>query len=243
MGTLGVVPLSVHTIPTQVSTVTFMVPYGIGVALSIRLGATLSRNVKRAQQLVIGCALVSTLLFGIMTILMYTYRNFIFQLFTREPDVLDGCERIWWKVVVCFFVFGVFGINMGIATGLGMQWTQGIGTLVCMWFIGLPATYYFALLRGGGFETVWTWEYRPYVFMNVVLVAAFCFADWHAISAAIRIREGISDTVKISDLLLDEGDIGTLMAHYGPKYGSIDAERSKLLSLEEKKSEPIEVSC
>ena len=234
MGTLGVLPLSVHTVPTQVLTVAFMIPYGIGVALSIRLGVTLPQNVKRAQQLVMGCALVSTGPFAIMTILMYTYRNLIFQLFTNDPDVLDGCERIWWKVVVFFFVLTIFGISMGIATGLGMQWTLGIVNLVFTWIIGLPAICYFALLRGGGLESVWTWECIPYIFMNAVLVVAFCLADWHAISVAIRKREGISDTDEIS---ADEGDIETLVAHDGPKYGSINAERSKLLSFEEKKSE------
>jgi Na+-driven multidrug efflux pump len=215
-----------------------MIPLGIGVALSIRLGATLSRNVKRAKQLVMGCFLVSTVLFAIMTILMYTYRNFIFQLFTTDPDVLDGCERIWWKVVVYFFVLAIFGINMGIATGLGMQWTLGIVTLVFLWIIGLPAIYYFALFRGGGLETTWTWVYPPYIFMNAVLVAAFCLADWHAISVAIRKREGMSDMDRISDLFLEEGYIETLVTHGAPKYGSLNAERSKLLSLEEKKSEP-----
>jgi Na+-driven multidrug efflux pump len=215
-----------------------MIPLGIGIALSIRLGATLPRNVKRAQQLVMGCALVSTVLFAIMTFLMYTYRNFIFHLFTTEPDVLDGCERIWWKVVVYFFVLAIFGINMGVATGLGMQWTLGIVTLFFLWILGLPALYYFALLRGGGLEMAWTLVYPPYIFMNAVLVAAFCLADWHAISAAIRKREGISDTDEIADLLLDEGDIETMVAHDGPKYGSINADRSKLLSFEEKKSEP-----
>jgi Na+-driven multidrug efflux pump len=213
-----------------------MIPYGIGIALSIRLGVTLPRNVKRAQQLVMGCALVSTGPFAIMTILMFTYRNLIFQLFTKDPDVLDGCERIWWKVVVFFFVLTIFGISMGIATGLGMQWTLGIVNLVFTWIIGLPAICYFALLRGGGLESVWTWECIPYIFMNAVLVVAFCLADWHAISVAIRKREGISDTDEIS---ADEGDIETLVAHDGPKYGSINGERSKLLSFEEKKSESL----
>ena len=232
VGTLGVLPLSVHTVPTQVLTVAFMIPLGIGIALSIRLGATLPRNVKRAQQLVMGCALVSTMLFSIMTMLMYTYRNFIFQLFTMEPDVLDGCERIWWKVVVYFFVLAIFGMNMGIATGLGMQLTLGMVTLVFLWIAGLPAIYYFALFRGGGLETAWTWVYPPYIFMNAWLIVAFCLTDWHAISAAIREREGISDMV---EFFTDEGDIETLVAHEGPKYGSFNAERSKL---REKRWEP-----
>jgi Na+-driven multidrug efflux pump len=41
IGALGVVPLSIHTIPTQVTTVSFVVPIGCGIALAIRLGHTL----------------------------------------------------------------------------------------------------------------------------------------------------------------------------------------------------------
>lgn len=100
VGTLGVLPLSVHTIPTQVLTVSFMIPIGIGIALSIRLGATLPRNVKRAQQLVVGCGLFSVVLFGVMSLLMWTCRHHIFGLFTTEQDVLEvrllriGCARV-----------------------------------------------------------------------------------------------------------------------------------------------------
>jgi len=91
IGTLGVLPLSVHTVPTQVLTVSFMMPVGIGIALSIRLGATLPRNVKRAQQLVVGCVLVSTILFAIMSIIMWTCRESIFRIFSTEQEVLEVC--------------------------------------------------------------------------------------------------------------------------------------------------------
>jgi Na+-driven multidrug efflux pump len=209
-----------------------MIPLGIGIALSIRLGATLPRNVKRAQQLVVTCAPVSTELVAIMAILMYTYRNFIFQLFTTDPNVLDGCERIWAKVVTYFFALAVFGINMGIATGLGMQWTLGAVTVVSLFIVGLPAIYYFVLLHGGGLEMAWTMLFPPYIFMNVVLVVAFSIADWHAISAAIRKQEGISD------FFSGEGDIETLVALDGSKYGPVSVELSKLQPVEEKTSEP-----
>lgn len=89
VGTLGVLPLSVHTVPTQVLTVSFMIPIGIGIALSIRLGVTLPRNVKRAQQLVLGCGLISIVLFAIMSVFLWTFRGTIFRLFTTEQDVRE----------------------------------------------------------------------------------------------------------------------------------------------------------
>lgn len=250
VGTLGVLPLSVHTIPTQVLTVSFMIPIGIATALSIRLGVTLPRSVKRAQQLVVVCGLVSTALFAVMSAFLWIFRTRIFWLFTAEQDVLvvstvgsivfwvllaqahsstvlfslQGCEQIWWKVVVYFFFLAIFGINMGIATGLGMQWTLGVVTFVFLWALGLPAMYFFSLVRGGGLGAAWTWVYPPYVFMNVVLIAAFFRADWHAISANICKREGIAD-----DTIENEGDIETLMTpEPSTKYGST-TERSILL--------------
>lgn len=232
MGTLGVLPLSVHTVPTQVIAVCYVIPWGIGIALSIRLGATLSHNVKRAQLLVVTCAVVSTVLFAIMAFFMYTCRNFVFLLFTTDQDVINGCERIWANVVIYFFLASVFGINMGISTGLGMQWTLGVVTVVFLWIVGLPAVYYFALVCGGGLGTAWTMVFPPYIFMNAVLVVSFYRADWHAISEEIRKREGISDSHLV------EGDIETQVSHDGTQHASLTVELSKLVSLVEKESEP-----
>ena len=104
---------------------------------------------------------------------------------------------------------------MGIATGLGMQWTLGFVTFVFLWVIGLPAVYFFAIVRHGGLDSTWTLVFPPYIFMNALLIVAFVNADWYAISVAIRKREGISD------VFVDEGDIeDALITHGAPKYGS-----------------------
>jgi MATE family multidrug resistance protein len=58
--TLGIIPLSVHTIPTQVIMVSFMIPLGVGVALSVRLGVILSQSVRRAKELVVSCFVAGT---------------------------------------------------------------------------------------------------------------------------------------------------------------------------------------
>lgn len=109
---------------------------------------------------------------------------------------------------------------MGVATGLGMQWTLGVVTFVFLWIFGLPAVYFFAVVRNGGISSAWTWVYPPYIIMNIVLIVTFVCADWYGISAAIRKREGLSDTA------FDEGDIEeALVTHEEPKYGST-AERT-----------------
>jgi multidrug resistance protein, MATE family len=163
---MGVAELAIHTIPTQVIWVTFMVPFGIGVALSIRLGETLPRSVRAAKQLAVGCWVVSAVLFGAMSLVMYTQRHSVYTLFTHELAVIEGAEEIWWKVTFYFFNLSIFGINIGIVTGLGLQWTLGAITLFSLWVVGLPAAYYFAIVKGGGLNAAWSCVWPPYVAMN-----------------------------------------------------------------------------
>ena len=199
IGTLGIIPLSAHTIPTQVIVVAYMVPIGIGTGLSIRLGSILPRDVPRAKQLVVWCAAASIALFAVFAIVMYMARESIFAIFTTDIEVLEEVEEIWWKVCVYYFVLCIFGIITGVAVGLGMQWTLGFTNLVFLWFIALPGLYIHAIAYGGGLEAAWSWIYPPYIFMNVILAYWFFVSDWDAISLAIRKREHIVDKPDSND--------------------------------------------
>jgi multidrug resistance protein, MATE family len=232
IGTLGVVPLSVHTIPTQVITVTFMLPLGIGTALAVRLGGTLPRHVGRAKELAVGTLVVSSLVFGVESFAMYVGRDRIFRIFTKEQEVLDGCHEIWAKVCFYNFNLSVFGINMGIATGLGMQWTLGIVAIVFLWVMGLPASYYFAVVRGQGLGAAWSWIGPPYVAINIVVMIAFVLKDWDELAALIRLREGVDNSEDhLETLLLDSSADG---------YGSMGDHKGQLMRDETTESEKMQ---
>jgi MATE family multidrug resistance protein len=226
IGTLGVIPLSVHTVPTQVLMVGFMFPMGIGIALAVRLGATLPKDVKQAQHLTIGCFCGSAVLFAFMAIWVYVDRRRIFSIFTSEPDVLEGCERIWWKVSIFYFNLSIYGINMGIATGLGMQWRFGIVTFICLWGFSLPGMYYWAIVQGGGLEWAWSCIYPPYIAMNLYFAHAFWRADWEKIRIEIRIREGMDEPKNFVEM---EEELVRPANRTVPSYGSVDHESLKLL--------------
>ena len=221
IGTMGVKELSIHTIPTQVIMVTFMLPLGIGTALAIRLGHTLPRNVQRAKALALWCWLLCALLWTVMSTALYTQRQSIYRLFTHELDVMEGAEEIWWNVCFYFFQLGLFGINMGITTGLGMQWSLGVTTVVCLWVIGLPVAYYYAIVQGGGLGAAWSWVWPPYVAMNLILMHAFCTKNWDEIAILIRLREGCceTDSLETASLKLysddEDDDIERAITSYG----------------------------
>ena len=77
----------------------------------------------------------------------------------------------------------------GIATGLGMQWTLGAINIFFLWVLGVPVTYYAALVQGGGLGTVWTWINAPYTGMNLSLIAIFIVKDWQRVQTKIQERE------------------------------------------------------
>jgi len=72
-----------------------------------------------------------------------------------------------------------------------MQWTLGAINFGILWIFGVPVTYYYALVRGGGLASVWTWINVLYTCMNVSLILIFFFMDWKKVQAKIREREEV----------------------------------------------------
>lgn len=197
IGTLGVIPLSAHTIPTQFLMVCYNFPLGLGTALSIRLGSLLPVNVPRSKQLVYWCSMASFAFFTVLCTGVYVIRDSIFAIFTKDPLVLAEVEKIWWKVVAYYFALCTFGIVTGVAVGLGMQWTLGVVNLAFLWFVALPGLYVHSVVYHGGLGAAWSWIYPPYFIMNVILVHRIYVSDWDAISHEVRMREGMDDELKI----------------------------------------------
>jgi len=89
VGTFGVVPLSVHTVPNQVIAVCFMVPLGAGIALSARLGNIISVDAVLAKRMVMWCYAVGLTAMVLMAIALYVFQNAIVALFTNDPEVVE----------------------------------------------------------------------------------------------------------------------------------------------------------
>jgi Na+-driven multidrug efflux pump len=147
---------------------------------------------------------------------MYAYRDSIFQLFTSDVDVILGCHKIWWKVCFYFFHLGIYALNMGVSTGLGMQWTLGVVTFVFLWIFGLPAALYLGISTYHSLEVVWDCIWPPYMFANVALIAIFALKDWNVIAKEVRLREGLERGESIDDI-------------EATAYGSIEDERRSLV--------------
>lgn len=185
IGRLGVVALSVHTIPNQTIMAFCMVPFSFGIALAIRMGISLPLSVRRTQVFVLAILLFSMILFGLVAIGVYVYRDAIVGLFTTSDSVKELADVIWLKVSLFNLNIAIFGILVGIATGLGKQWRLGVINFVFLWLFGLPMIYYTAIVRDEGLDAVWYWMNILYICMNATLIVMFVFTDWHQIQEQI----------------------------------------------------------
>ncbi|KAG7343937.1 MATE efflux family protein [Nitzschia inconspicua] len=200
VGKLGVIALSVHTIPNQTIMAFCMVPFSFGVALAVRIGVTLPLSVRRTKMIVSAVLGCSTIIFGLVSILVYVVSDWMIGMFTTNDDVKDLAHFIWWKVCLFNFNVAIFGILCGIATGLAKQWTLGVINLFFLWlFPGIPMIYYTTIILKQGLDAAWTWINVPYICMNLCLVVLFLCTDWHAVQQQIKKGDNSGESRSVSE--------------------------------------------
>lgn len=208
-GRFGIVPLCVHTIAYQLIPVLFMVPLGMSIGMSVRMGSILSKDVRKAKRIAAWCVVFTSVLGGLIAMLVHFLRGWIVNLFTSDPEVIEGCERIWHFVCFHIFLIFVYGINSGVLRALGLQWRMAATIICVLWCTTLPVIIHVCINRGGGLVALWAIVPIAYTVLNVALILCYACADWEAIgdSARDRVRRSIVDG-KASDertyLLIEE---------------------------------------
>eukprot|EP00980_Cylindrotheca_fusiformis_P030327 scaffold24656_cov181-Cylindrotheca_fusiformis.AAC.4 len=177
----GVLSLTYQLVPLL-----FMIPLGIMIGLTVRLGHLIAFDVKRAKQLAAWCMFFSTIVGGVVTGLLYQFRIEIAMLFTSDQEVIEGCQAIWPKLCYYIFVLYIFGINSAILRALGMQWHMAAILFGCLWVGTLPAIFFFSVHRNGGINAVWTILPIFYTILQALLVYSYTTADWQRISKEVR---------------------------------------------------------
>ncbi|WYZ41231.1 hypothetical protein EsH8_V_000126 [Colletotrichum jinshuiense] len=138
-GRLGPLPLASQSVLMTADQILVTIPFGIGVATSIRVGGFLGLRDKKAAIRSIRVAILLTVVIatGVMTILMATRFHFA-SMFTPEESVISYTARVlpW---VALFQIFD--GLNGSCGGGLRGMGKQNLGALinaVSYYVIALP---------------------------------------------------------------------------------------------------------
>ncbi|MFO8099263.1 MAG: MATE family efflux transporter [Salinibacter sp.] len=161
MGTLGTTALAAHQVALQCAAFTFMVPLGIGMAGTVRVGQAAGRQeeagARRAGAVAVGLA---TVFMVAAAVLFWTFPRPIVGLYL-DLSVSDNAEVVALAVELLALaaVFQLFdGVQVAAHGALqGLKDTRvpmGIA-LVTYWGIGLTTGYLWGVRGGGGPEALW----------------------------------------------------------------------------------------
>lgn len=161
MGQLGAVPLAAHQIALQTAAITFMVPLGISLATTIRVGQRLGQQDFRGARIAgaIGIAL-SALFMSLTGLLFWLFPAQIVGLYLNLNDPANAelvqlAQRLLAVAAVFQIVDGVQVSATGALRGLQDTRIPLLIGLLAYWGIGLTSGYWLGIRWGWGGVGLW----------------------------------------------------------------------------------------
>lgn len=186
VGTLGVVPLVVHTIAYNLVPLLFMPTLGIMMGLTVRIGHVIAYDTQKAKLLAAWSLVFNTVLGAIFALSLYIFQIEIMVIFSDDDEVIQSCKHIWPKLCYFIFVLHIFGINSSILRALGLQWRMATIIFVSLWFGALPSMLYFLVHHKLELNFVWIILPTCYSIMQIFLGWSILIADWELIGKEIH---------------------------------------------------------
>ncbi len=155
-GYLGVAALAGHTIVLNLASLSFMMPLGISIAASTRVGNLIGADdpagVRRASRVAI---VMGGLVMALAGAVFIAFRRELALLYTAEPAVVAICVWVL-PVAAAFQVFdGVQVVACGILRGMGRTRPAALANFVGYWLFALPFGAWLAFGLDMGLVGVW----------------------------------------------------------------------------------------
>lgn len=156
MGTLSVKAAAAHQIAINVASAMFMIPFGLSMAISQRVGFSVGQGSKERVRFrgFVGIAICA----GVMTLsamLLFLAPEFIISIYTDDIEVAG-------LAISLLFMAAIFQISDGLQVGAfgalrGLKDTRVpmIVNFISYWLIGFPAGYILGIHLGYGPEGLW----------------------------------------------------------------------------------------
>ncbi len=155
-GTLGAFPQAANQIALKLSSSTFMVAVGVGVAATIRVGNQKGlKNYKELRRIAFSNFLMILILMATFSVGFMVFKDFLPLIFTENLEVIKIASTL-------LIIAGLFQLSDGLQAVIlgGLRGLQDVNvpsalTFVAYWIIGFPISYYFGTKAGLGTFGIW----------------------------------------------------------------------------------------
>lgn len=179
---LGTLELAAQSVGSTVASLTYQVPFAIGIASSTRianyLGAGLDESAKRSTKVAIGFGLgISVFNF----LALFLFQDLIAKLFTNDERVISIILHIMWLVALMQVSDSMNANSAGCLRGQGQTKIGGIVNLVSYYVIGIPLSIYLS------FFSPWKGSlYGLWIGTTVALTIIGCVQSYFALFADFK---------------------------------------------------------
>ena len=156
MGWLGTVALAAHQIVGVVTTLGFMIYYGIAAAVAIRVSRfrSLGDNTDIRRASFAGLHIITIVALIVVT-LVFIARNQIGYLFTTEPEVIALVGVLSYSVILYQFGDGLQILFSNALRGIEDVKYMAYAAFICHFLISLPIGYFCGFILDWGAVGIW----------------------------------------------------------------------------------------
>lgn len=195
---LGTLELAAQSIGSTMASLTYQVPFAIGIASSTRianyLGAGLGAAAKRTTKVALSFGLCISML---NFLALYCFQRQIAVLFTNDERVIAILRNVMWLVALMQISDAVNANSAGCLRGQGQTKIGGVVNLVSYYLVGIPLSVYLSFYSQwkGSLHGLWIGTTVALTIIGVVQSYYALFADFDKLCDEARKRTGDSSTV------------------------------------------------
>jgi MATE family multidrug resistance protein len=178
MGWLGTQALTAHQVALQIAAVMFMVPFGISMAATVRVGhAAGRRDVAATRRAGFSALALGVVFMAMMALLVVATRDTLPLLFlgrdAPDPETVALAAALLMLGASFFMADGAQTITAGALRGLNDTRVPLVFAAVSFWGVGFTACWLFGFTLGLGARGIWAGFTVGLVVYAVLLIARF----------------------------------------------------------------------
>jgi len=156
MGRMGTMVVAGHQIAVNVASITFMIPLGLSMAITVRVGQAMGRKDMDSARAAgfTGISLAGAFM-AICGLCMFTLPDLITRIYTNDPAVRQMAVTLLFMAALFQISDGLQVSAAGALRGLKDTKIPMFITVIAYWLMGMPLGYTLGIVLGGGAKAVW----------------------------------------------------------------------------------------
>ena len=157
IGTLGTTQMAAHQIAILIASLCFMVPLGVAMATTVRVGHAVGAGDLSGVRWAAGAGYALAMVAQTASaLLLVTSAAWLAALFTTDPAVIALASLLMAYAAVFQYPDGLQALSAGALRGMKDTRVPMVITVLAYWGLGLPLGAWLGLAKGQGAPGLWT---------------------------------------------------------------------------------------